>query len=93
MTMSLAVEFGIDDTTYDFNVTREPFYGFKESNNHMLDNLNLSYGVEKVRKQTGNAGEVNGNYTHKGLPPPPIGQLLSKCHSKYSWKWQAVCWA
>ena len=71
MTMSLAVEFGIDDTTYDFNVLRESFYGFKESNNHMLDNLNLSYGVEKVRKQTSNAGEVNGNYTHKGLPPPP----------------------
>ena len=27
--------------------------------------------LKKFTKQTGNAGEVNGNYTHKGLPPPP----------------------
>ena len=49
MTMSLAAEFGIDDTTYDFNVTRI-IPGLKESNNHVLDNLNLSYGVEKVHQ-------------------------------------------
>ena len=71
MTISLAAEFGIDDTTYDFNNPRESFYGSNGSNSIVLDSLNLSYGVEEVRKNTSNAGEVNVNYTHKGLPPPP----------------------
>ena len=39
MTMSLAAEFGIDDTTYDFNDLRESFYGIKKSNNPSLITL------------------------------------------------------
>ena len=57
MTISLAAEFGIDDTINDFGNPYDSSYGYDKAENNVLNNLNLSYGVEQDRANIGAQGD------------------------------------
>ena len=54
MTISLATQFGIDDTINDFGNPYDSSYGYDQAENNVLNTLNLSYGVEQDRANMNN---------------------------------------